>query len=153
MYSRAEVSQMRHEFWTSFGQYLAPQPNIEGARINWVNYKTGEKHIQFKMHADTKEARIAIELTHPDAGVRHLHFEQLEQFRTMLEQQLQENWSWQAQATGDWDRPVSAVSKTLAAVNIMKREDWPALISFFKPRLIALDAFWNDVKFAFELLR
>jgi hypothetical protein len=38
-------------------------------------------------------------------------------------------------------------------VNLFNRDDWPALISFFKPRLVALDEFWNGAQYAFEELR
>ncbi|RYZ23162.1 MAG: DUF4268 domain-containing protein, partial [Chitinophagaceae bacterium] len=36
---------------------------------------------------------------------------------------------------------------------IFRREDWPELISFFKPRIVALDAFWSEAKYFFEALR
>jgi hypothetical protein len=153
MYSRAEASQMRQEFWTTFGQYMAPQLSAEGERVNWINYKTGEKHIYFKMHADTKGASVCIELTHSDEEVQQLYFEQFEQFKKLLHQQLQENWTWQLHATDETGRCVSKILTTIAGANVMKREDWPQLISFFKPRIIALDAFWCGVKYAFEALR
>ncbi|TVP42967.1 MAG: DUF4268 domain-containing protein, partial [Mongoliibacter sp.] len=38
----------------------------------------------------------------------------------------------------------------LADVNVMEKDDWPAIISFLKPRIIALDAFWSNIKPAFE---
>ena len=39
MYSRQEASQLRKNFWTSFGQYMRPLPNADGERVNWLNYK------------------------------------------------------------------------------------------------------------------
>jgi len=38
----------------------------------------------------------------------------------------------------------------LPAVNILKENDWPAIISFLKPRIIALDKFWILVKDSFD---
>jgi hypothetical protein len=35
-------------------------------------------------------------------------------------------------------------------VSILQKNDWPALISFFKTRIIALDEFWSSVKYDFE---
>jgi hypothetical protein len=32
----------------------------------------------------------------------------------------------------------------------MEEGDWPAIISFLKPRIIALDEFWENVKPGFE---
>lgn len=153
MYQRAETSQTRQAFWTAFGQYMAPMRSAEGEKITWLNYKTSEKHIHFKMHAGTKSASIGIELTHADAGLRQLYFEQFEQYKTVLENYVTEPWTWKAQASDENSRSISAIFKECRDVNIMNRNDWPALITFFKPRIIALDAFWCDVKYAFEALR
>jgi hypothetical protein len=62
----------------SFGQYMSPVHSAEGERINWINYKTGEKNIYFRMHADHSKASIAIEITHKDDGVQALYFEQFD---------------------------------------------------------------------------
>jgi len=69
MYSKDEVSQLKQEFWTAFGQYMSPILSAEGIRANWVNYKTGLKHVYFRMNANKRSASIAIELAHPDAGI------------------------------------------------------------------------------------
>jgi len=76
MYTKAEASQLRQAFWTTFGQYMQPVPSAEGGPVNWVNYKTGIKHLYFRMQADNRQATIAIELTMSDAGIRELFFEQ-----------------------------------------------------------------------------
>ena len=55
MYSKHEASQLRQEFWTPFGRYMQPVLSSEGERVNWINYKTGAKHIYFRMDAGTKE--------------------------------------------------------------------------------------------------
>lgn len=153
MYSRAEASQLRHAFWATFGQYMAPQPSAEGERIAWINYKTGEKHVYFKMQAGTQQAYIGIELTHPDRDLQQLYFEQLAQFKFRLHQHVGKDWTWQLHATQEGNVTISRVFTELRGVNVMQRDDWPQLISFFKPRIIALDAFWSDVKYAFEALR
>lgn len=153
MYTRAEASQARQAFWTAFGQYMAPHFSADGGRVNWINYKTGEKHISFKMRADTQTVSIGIELTHKDMELQHLYFEQFEQFKSVLHGYLNEEWLWELHATDESKRTISRIFTARSSVNIMKREDWPQAISFFKPRIIALDAFWSDVKVAFELLR
>ncbi len=72
VYSKEQASQLRQAFWTALGQYLAPIPSAEGQKVNWVNYKTGIKHVYFRMQADHKKASISIEITHPDVGVQEL---------------------------------------------------------------------------------
>lgn len=153
MYSKQEVAQLRQSFWTAFGQYMNPILSSEGEKVNWINYKTGEKHMAFRMEADKNAASIAIECTHRDAGVRQLYFAQLEQFRALLESELGETWLWQPDATDDTGRKLSRVVKEIKDVSIFRKEDWPALISFFKPRIMSLDAFWSQAKYVFEALR
>jgi hypothetical protein len=42
---------------------------------------------------------------------------------------------------------------TMEGKSIFKQEDWPDLISFFKPRLMALDEFWCDAQYGFEIFK
>ena len=153
MYSKAEVTQLRQAFWTALGQYMAPVPSAEGDTTNWINYKTGLKHVYFRMQADNRQAGIAIELTHPDAGIRELFFEQFGEVKRLLHEALGEEWTWAAHTTDSNGLPLSRIYQDLPNVNLFNKEDWPALISFFKPRLIALDAFWTDAQYAFEALK
>ncbi|HTE00297.1 MAG TPA: DUF4268 domain-containing protein [Mucilaginibacter sp.] len=153
MYSKDEVSQLKQAFWTTFGQYIAPQLSAEGLKINWVNYKSGIKHLNFKMEAGKRSASIAIEITHPDAGIQELFFEQFKELKTMLHSQLGEDWDWQLHTTDDNGKAITRIFRQINGVSIYNKNDWPALISFFKPRIIALDGFWNDAKYAFDLLK
>ena len=144
---------MRQQFWTIFGQYMTPLLSADGEKINWVNYKTGEKGIHFRMEANNKKASIAIELTQPDAGIRELYFEQFVQLRNILEDSLNEEWVWLSQTTDFNGKPISRIYTELQGVSIFKKEDWPAIISFLKPRIMGLDEFWSTVKYGFEALR
>jgi hypothetical protein len=132
---------------------MAPVPSAEGDTTNWINYKTGLKNVYFRMQADNRRASIAIELTHPDSGIRELFWEQFLELRTLLHETLGETWTWEADATDAIGQPLSRIYKDLAPANIFNRESWPALISFFKPRLVALDAFWADAQYSFEALK
>ncbi|MBD2714559.1 DUF4268 domain-containing protein [Hymenobacter sp. BT646] len=153
MYSKTEVTQLRQAFWTTFGQYMAPVPSAEGVPTNWINYKTGLKHVYFRMQADGRRATISIELTHPDVGVRELFFEQFLELKTLLHETLGETWRWEADAVDTNGQPLSRIFTELTPVNLFSRDDWPALISFFKPRLMALDEFWSNAQYAFDALR
>jgi hypothetical protein len=151
MYSKEQASQLKQAFWTAFGQYMGPVLSAEGLRTNWINYKTGVKHIFFRMQADNKTASIAIEIAHPDKELQQLFFEQFTTYKTMLYSTLGEDWQWQLHTTDEYGKIISRIYTELAPVSIFQKEDWPKLISFFKPRIIALDEFWSDAKAAFEV--
>jgi hypothetical protein len=153
LYSKDEASQLKQAFWTTFGQYISPQLSAEGLKVNWINYKSGIKHLYFKMEADKGSASIAIEIAHPDAGIRELFFEQFKELKTMLYSRLQEDWHWQLHSTNNQGKTTSRIFEQLNNVSVFNKNDWPALISFFKPRIIALDQFWSDGKYAFDSLK
>src|SRR3982750_3698682 len=94
MYSKQEATKLKQQFWTAFGLYMSPVFSAEGEHINWINYKTGEKDIFFRMNADNKTASIAIELTHKDEALQELFFKQFEQLKTLLHSTLKEEWIW-----------------------------------------------------------
>jgi hypothetical protein len=150
MYNRAEASQIRTEFWITFGQYLKPVPNSQGYKTKWANYKTGVKDIYFRMKAERDFASIGIELAHGDEEMQELYFDQFLQFKNLLTQATGEEWDWKLHATNEIGQKISKIEKMLPDVNVMEQSDWPEIISFLKPRIIALDEFWDNVKPGFE---
>lgn len=129
---------------------MRPVKGAEGDTINWLNYKTGIKHIYFRMDAGQQNASIAIELKHTDTVLQQHYFEQLGQLRSILEQITGEKWEWQLHTTDEDGNRISRITTSLAPVSIFKEADWPSIISFLKPRIIALDEFWMMVKNTFE---
>ena len=152
MYSRQQSVLLKKEFWTTLGQYLSPLPSADSEKINWINYKTGEKNILFKMHADNKHASISIDLTHKDADIRDIYYQQFLQFQNIFHTIVGEEWHWHSNTFNEHGLEISRIYKDIDNVNIYNKADWPTIISFFKPRIIALDEFWSQVKYSFEAL-
>lgn len=151
MYTREESSRLRQEFWTTFGRYMNPVPSAEGNKVNWINYHTGVSDVFFRMNADGFEASIAITVEHRDVALQTLYFEKFSQFKKVLLTELQEEWNWQLHDTQN-NRVISRIYKTLPNVSVYNKAQWPELISFFKPRIMALDRFWENAKFVFDVL-
>ena len=150
MYSKQEASILNQQFWTSFGQYMAPVLNAEGEKINWVNYKTGVKNVRFVLTADNKVAKISLELSHKDTASQKQDFEKFLQLRRLFEKIMNEKWQWEQAVKDEYGKTISLIYTTLNNVNVFEKSDWPSIISFFKTRMIALDRFWCENKFAFE---
>jgi hypothetical protein len=153
MYTREQASALRQAFWTAFGNYMNPVPSAEGLKTNWINYNTGLKNVFFRLQADKNNAAIAIELTHPDIEIQELFFEQFLQLRTLLHEQMGEDWEWALHTTDANGKTISRIYKDISPVSVFNQNDWPTLISFFKPRLIALDEFWSNAQYSFDDLR
>ncbi len=123
MYSKQEASKLRHEFWTTFGQYMNPILSAEGEKINWMNYKTGEKNISFRMHADNKAASIAIELNHKDKDIQKIYFEQFLQFKKLFDDAMQEEWNWQLHTHDEHGKLISKISQEKTGISIFQKQD------------------------------
>ena len=128
---------------------MQPVASATGERVNWINYKTGIKHIYFRMHVG-KGAGIAIELAHPDDEMRTRYFERFVQHKSMLHSLLGEKWHWEQEVIDESGKGISRISNQLQGVNIFNQGDWPAIISFLKPRILALDEFWSIAREAFD---
>jgi hypothetical protein len=105
------------------------------------------------MDVTQNSATISITIEHTEAGIRELYFQQFEELKTMLHESLGEPWQWQLQAYTNEGKVISRIHKELTDVSVFNREQWPALISFFKPRIIALDQFWENARYSFETLK
>lgn len=150
MYTRAQISKKKQDFWTAFGLYMKPVPSAEGQSINWKNYNTGIKKIFFRMRAEIDSASIGIEIAHPDPEIQELIFDQFIQFQKLLKNELGEEWDWKLLVLDENEKIISKIEKNLGGVNVMEINDWPKIISFLKPRIIALDNFWANVKYGFD---
>lgn len=121
---------------------MKPVLSADGEEVNWINYRTGNKHVYFKMDVDSRQAQISIVVWHRP------YFDRLERLLAIFEETVGElDWTWKPDTTDEQGRTVSVIEKTLTSVNLLKNEDWPAIISFLKPRIIALDAFWSMVRY------
>jgi hypothetical protein len=150
VYSKAEASRIRTEFWVKFGQYMKPIPNAQGVRISWPNYKTGVKHIFFRMKAEQDYASIGIEIAHKDEELQELYFDQFLELKKLLVTSFGEEWEWKLLVENEFGQRISRIEQVLPNVNVMEEDDWSKIISFLKPRIIALDEFWENVKPVFE---
>lgn len=105
------------------------------------------------MEAGPKAASIAITLEHHDPEIRELYFEQLLELKEFLHSTLEEEWSWLPNAEQPDGRIISQIIQILPNVSVFNQNQWGDIISFFKPRIIALDSFWENARYTFEDLK
>jgi hypothetical protein len=152
MYTREQAAAIRQNFWTRFGKYMAPVLSAEGEKINWINYKTGIPNLFFRMNAGKDEAYIGIEIMHKNPVQAEQLYKQWEALAPMLEEATGETWRWERLHTNETGGMLDRIYTTLTPANIFKETDWPSIISFLKPRIIALDHFWVNHKMIFEMM-
>jgi hypothetical protein len=102
------------------------------------------------MKAEREFASIGIELGHSDVELQELFFDQFKAMKNLLKGSIGEEWDWKLHEQNELGQTVTKIEIILPGVNVLDREDWPKIISFLKPRIIALDEFWDNVKPGFE---
>jgi hypothetical protein len=60
------------------------------------------------------------------------------------------NGKWLLHTRDEYGKCISRIYTEAGNVNIFDKNDWPQLMSFFKPRIVALDEFWSTAKQVFE---
>src|SRR5690554_7121783 len=88
MFSKEERKALNAAFWTRFKEKAGVNKGANGKRINWVNYPTRVKQIYIRLHAETKIARFSIDIQDKDEGVRMLVWEQFEELKKVLEEEM-----------------------------------------------------------------
>jgi hypothetical protein len=66
--------------------------------------------------------------------------------KTFLGKAHGQEWQWKDLDRDIYGQPLSRIYMELGGVSVMRKEDWPQLISFFKERMLLLDAFWLFAK-------
>ena len=102
------------------------------------------------MTADGTTAKISITLSHKDVDLQKKCFDKLLQFKNVLHLLLSEQWHWMELGTDQHGKVISEIHTSIQQVQVLNKNDWPPIISFFKERLVALDKFWCEYKYAFE---
>lgn len=152
MYSKKSSGELHNRFWATFGKYMAPVLSASGGRISWTHYKTGFSGLFFRMYVTETEASISIEMPY-SSGTRRIDcFTRFRVLKESFEQAAGEAWQWEEEAVTMNGERVSRIFKRMENVNIHNESDWPAIISFLKPCLIAIDKFWHDHYEYFELI-
>ena len=151
MYTPEQASQIRQRFWTSFGKYMAPVLSSENEKVNWINYKTGIPNVNFRMDASKTSAYIGIEILNKNNVEASKIYNQFCLLKPSLEEIVSEQWLWEKMFENESGQRLSRISTTLSGCNVMDENSWPLIISFLKPRMIALDKFWNEYKMIFEM--
>jgi hypothetical protein len=105
------------------------------------------------MDAGQKSSAISISMEHRDPEIQELYFERFLELKNLLYGTLHEEWEWQLNVPVADGKIVSRVYKEITGVSVFNKDHWPRLISFFKPRIIALDSFWENAKYGFDDLK
>ena len=149
MWSKQEAKNRKRDFFTNFGIYMKKYIPKYGHKIRWVNYRTGLNSIRFKIEVSKKSSRVCIDIINSDKGVREVFFEQFEEFKTLISQNM-DTLIWEKQYRIDSGIYISRIYTELNGPTINMDSEWIHIYHFFEKNLIALHEFWEISKDVFD---
>ncbi len=152
MLTKEERKKLNTDFYTALGVMMKHYPSETGRKIKWTNYKTGVKDIFVRMYTDHNGATFSIDLQHRDKGVRELMWEQLEEFKMLLESELGEELIWHENYMLPNGMEISRVEVKLQQGSLFDKSTWLEILSFYKRNLLGFDTVWANCFDIFKAL-
>jgi hypothetical protein len=150
MFSKTENSAGKQAFWTAFGRYMQPVTGADGLPRKWLNYETQVPGMYIRVLLIGNEAYAGFEISDASGGLGAQQATLLTRTIAQLHSHSGTNWDWISVP----DRPADSVFLGVqrSGKSPVVQANWPELISFFKGALLAMDAYWTETGFAFEML-
>jgi hypothetical protein len=146
MLTKEERKALNTEFWTSFQKEMRGVKSANGKAIKWINYPSDVKDMYIRLEADSKGARLCIDIQPKDDGIRSILWEQLTELRVVMEDTVGKATSWDEQSHTFQNRTVSRVYWELPETNFFVAEDRIKMKAFLKSKLIDFDQFYQEYK-------
>ncbi len=135
MYSKAEMQQLKREFWIAFADAYPRK---------WLLYDTRIKDFSFKFHADGKQQAVMLDIEHRDPGKRHAYFDKVLSVREILETEFLPELSFDRDLTLETGKVISRISVWQTGPSIGNRNSWPEIFLFFAQKMSLFEAFFED---------
>ncbi len=135
MYSKAEMQQLKREFWIAFA---------EAYPRKWLLYDTKIKDFSFKFHAEGKVQSVMLDIEHRDTEKRHAYYEKVVTLREILETDFIPDLVYERDLTLDTGKVISRISVTQMGPALGNRNSWNAIFDFFAERMSLFEAFFEE---------
>ena len=135
MYSKAEMSKLKREFWIAFAEKYPRK---------WLLYDTKIKDFSFKFFVDNRKAAVMIDIEPKDAEKRIALFEKLEGLRAILEEEYLKDLVFEKNLTLETGKIISRVWTERSGVSVSNPATWDEIFGFFSEKMSAMELFFND---------
>ena len=129
MFSKEESARLRQEFWTSFGKSFPKK---------WLLYNTKIKDLSLKFHADTKKARIMIDIEMKDPLFREAYFDKFLFLKNILKAEIPD-LIFDKEHHLENGKIISRIYTELTGVSIHNKDSWHKIYDFFNENMSKLE--------------
>ncbi len=136
MFSKEESARLRKEFWTSFGKSFPRK---------WLLYNTKIKDLSLKFYADTKKARVMIDIEMKDPLFREAYFDKFQSLQSVLKAKIPD-LIFDKEHRLENGKVICRIYTELTGVSIHNKNSWLKIYNFFNENMPKLEAVFIDYK-------
>ena len=153
MFTSDEKKALTIKFWEELREKLTIAGKMKGRNIDWMNYPNKINHLYFRMEANPELVRFCIDIQFLDKGVREVFFEQFEEFKVLLTENMPNDLFWLKSYDHPNKRTIARIYSELKGVNIYDQNTWPSAHQFLQENFLTFDEFWQDFGEVFRNLK
>jgi hypothetical protein len=138
MLSKEERKVLNQRFWTQFDEFCETIPDLAGRKKKWILHDTKISHIDLKFDLSGKSAIVTLEINHKSENRRFQVYELVERYRTLLNQDFEEELTWDLCYRNSNNQEVCRIYSEKQEINIYLIEDWPLIFQFLAEQMLIL---------------
>jgi len=134
LYSKAEIQQLKRDFWTAFADAYPRK---------WLLYDTKIKDVSLKFLAEGKHAEVMLAIEPREDEKRYAYFDKILSLQTLL----REEYLPEAMIEKDFyleNKIISKVWVQMDGLTMNNRDNWPQIFDFFAQNMTQLELFFRE---------
>lgn len=146
MYTREEAKQLRLDFWKVFGDYSKTLDYLKPNRGRWILYYTRIKHLELKFEVLRHTIRVMIEVNHKDENKRLDLFEQLQQYKKIIESAYGGELTWDFFYATPSGNEVCRIYCENHDFDFHNKNHWPQMHQYMAKEMMQIELAFKEVK-------
>ncbi len=135
MYTRAEVSKLKNDFWVEFSISYPKK---------WILYDTKIKDVAFKFYIDTKVAQVQLNIESNSEEKRKIYFEKIESLKTILKDEYLPEVVFERNFYLPTSKIISRIYSEKPNVSLNNKNNWDEIFKFFYQSMSNFELFFYE---------
>jgi hypothetical protein len=146
MYSKAELKELKIDFWEGFGSYCRFKHVFKHRKEKFILYDTKLKGVEMKFDATRDGAFVIMEFNSRDEDQRTERFEQFETYRHILENVFPQGLVWLPRYERESGQIVARIYLHKSGLDIHRREHWFDFYEFMSENMQRMEDAFVEIK-------
>lgn len=146
MLSKEALKEKNSAFWNDLKLFMSKTRSASGRKMAWLSYPTDIRHLYLRLEAGKNEVALNFDIQYKDPSIRGVFWEQMNELKKVLTEAMGEEGEWIEHCHSESVADFCRIRWKREKLNYLNEEDHPEIFAFFKEKLVAFDAFYQEFK-------